>query len=371
VSVTVPPGVGDGTTLHLEGQGMPYYEGGPAGPLVLTIAIPAQASPLPLPQDSTDPTVTVSMPNAELPVGEDARVSPARPEAPGHLEPTVPASQVSESAPTLLATDATSLPTEVATPVRHTALPADMARSVTPPAVRPDAMIAAKPAKPGASRRFVLLGLAGLVIVALASGIVWFTAHQASPAGSITKFPLPTANSGPYGITGGPDGNLWFTENGSSKIGRITTSGSITEFPLPTTNSGPLEIAAGLDGNLWFTEEIYGNNQEIIGSKIGRITTSGSITEFPVPTANSGSAGITAGPDGNLWFTEEIYKGTGNNQEIIGSKIGRISPSGSITEFPLPGHGGIVPAEITAGPDGNLWFTEPGSNKIGRITSGK
>src|SRR5262249_28204680 len=42
VSVTVPAGVEDGTTLRLEGQGMPYYEGGPAGPLVLTIAISAE-----------------------------------------------------------------------------------------------------------------------------------------------------------------------------------------------------------------------------------------------------------------------------------------------------------------------------------------
>jgi serine/threonine protein kinase len=31
VSVTVPAGMSDGTTLRLEGQGMPYYEGGPAG----------------------------------------------------------------------------------------------------------------------------------------------------------------------------------------------------------------------------------------------------------------------------------------------------------------------------------------------------
>ncbi len=43
--------------------------------------------------------------------------------------------------------------------------------------LRPDAMVVVKPAKPSTSRRFVLLGLAGLVIVALTSGIAWFTAH--------------------------------------------------------------------------------------------------------------------------------------------------------------------------------------------------
>lgn len=28
------------------------------------------------------------------------------------------------------------------------------------------------------------------------------------------------------------------------------------------------------------------------------------ITEFPLPSAGSNPNGITAGPDGNLWFTE-------------------------------------------------------------------
>jgi eukaryotic-like serine/threonine-protein kinase len=104
VSITVPAGVGDRSILRLEGQGRPYYTGGPAGPLVLTIAIPAEARPLPRPQASTDPTV---------------RVPPARPEAPGHLKPTVPVSDVSETAPTVLATTTPSLPTEGATPARH------------------------------------------------------------------------------------------------------------------------------------------------------------------------------------------------------------------------------------------------------------
>jgi hypothetical protein len=107
VSVTVPAGIGDGTTIRLEGQGMPYYEGGPAGPLVLTIAILTEANPLPLPQDSMAPTVAVSRPNEELPAVDDLPLSAAL----GELEP---ASNASETASTVLATAATSLPTEEA-----------------------------------------------------------------------------------------------------------------------------------------------------------------------------------------------------------------------------------------------------------------
>jgi virginiamycin B lyase len=55
--------------------------------------------------------------------------------------------------------------------------------------------------------------------------------------------------------------------------------------------------------------------------------------------------------------------------EAYSHKIGRISTSSKITEFPLP----ILDSSwwITAGPDGNLWFTEWYGNKFGRITSGK
>src|SRR5438128_2059168 len=75
---------------------------------------------------------------------------------------------------------------------------------------------------------------------------------------TFNEYPLPTGNSQPYGITGGPDGSLWFTEQLGNKIGRITTAGVITEFPIPTSGAYPGDIAAGPDGNLWFTE-YYGN----------------------------------------------------------------------------------------------------------------
>ena len=45
-------------------------------------------------------------------------------------------------------------------------------------------------------------------------------------------------------------------------------------------------------------------------AKIGRMTPSGTLTEFPIPTANPGPGWITAGPDGNIWFTENLYSVT-------------------------------------------------------------
>ncbi len=127
---------------------------------------------------------------------------------------------------------------------------------------------------------------------------------------AFSEFLIPSPNSGPWGITAGPDGNVWFCEaaHGANNIGRITPAGSITEFPIPTANSGPNGITAGPDGNLWFTES---------AGKIGRISPAGVTTEFPIPTYSSGAYGITAGPDGNLWFTESA------------GKIGRITTAGA------------------------------------------
>jgi streptogramin lyase len=81
----------------------------------------------------------------------------------------------------------------------------------------------------------------------------------------------------------------------------------------------------------------------------------GTITEFPTPSRGSGPVGVSAGLDGNVWFTE-----------FAASKIGRVSPlTGAITEYAATGG----PARITLGPDGALWYTALSSAKIGRITT--
>ena len=71
---------------------------------------------------------------------------------------------------------------------------------------------------------------------------------------AITEFAIPTAKSNPEGITAGPDGNVWFTEQYAGKIGMINLATyAITEFAMPSS-SNPTGITAGPDGNLWFTE---------------------------------------------------------------------------------------------------------------------
>jgi eukaryotic-like serine/threonine-protein kinase len=107
VNVTVPAGMGNGSTLRLERQGMPYYEGGQSGPLVLTIAISPEVSSQSLMQDNSEPTVSISRPNARLLAVEDPSMSPAHSETPVSLEPTIPASHSSESASTILSTGGT------------------------------------------------------------------------------------------------------------------------------------------------------------------------------------------------------------------------------------------------------------------------
>ncbi len=142
---------------------------------------------------------------------------------------------------------------------------------------------------------------------------------------------------------------------------------TISEFSLPDPHFHPGDITVGPDGNLWFTT---------LGTKpqtgtIGHITPAGIVSEFSLPF-NSFSHSITAGPDGNLWFKEP-------------GKIGRITPAGTISEFPLSSssfvdtinwpatlYGSTGWGDITTGPDGALWFTEPTGTftrdgKIGRI----
>ncbi len=81
-----------------------------------------------------------------------------------------------------------------------------------------------------------------------------------------------------------------------------------------------------------------------------------SVYEFPAPRYAS-PVGITAGPDGNIWFTERDA-----------NEIGVMAQDGTVlAQYRVP-TANSAPEFITTGPDGNLWFTEWRAGKIARIT---
>ena len=204
-------------------------------------------------------------------------------------------------------------------------------------------------------------------------GNIWFTDEGAnavgrvSSSGALVEFPIPTASAAPAtGIAAGPDGNVWVTENATSKLASVTPAGIVTEHTLsaavctgPGGKGGGVShavgglagIAVGSDNNLW----VASSSTDLILS----VTTSASCAEFLLATG-SAPYSMTLGPDGNVWFTE-----------IGTNKIAKITTSGAVTEFQGFSNNALTAFDwITSGPDGNVWFTEQSSSKIAKIVPG-
>ncbi len=207
-------------------------------------------------------------------------------------------------------------------------------------------------------------------------GNIWFTAGgkvarvdlsrlagcQAAPATCITTFSISAGS-----VAAGPDGNVWCTLFGPSGIGRIDlsriagcetdSSKCLTAFATPS-GTNPDHPVAGPDGNIWFTDN---------GPKIGRVDlkalagcASGScITEFPVAAPFGNLADLTSGPDGALWFID-----------FSSNSVGRLSTAGQVTNQYAISTPGANAQRIRTGPDGSLWLTEDLANKIGRLPLG-
>ncbi len=131
------------------------------------------------------------------------------------------------------------------------------------------------------------------------------------------------------------------TSTGSS---RLTTSAS-------AILSGPggdflRSLVSGGDGNLWFIDE---TKSQVV--KFSMVTKSIAGT-FAIPPSSGSADQMILGWDGNVWFTR-------------GTSIDRVTPDGTITEFPIPSGG--RPTAILMSGDGNIWFTEPSSGKLGQL----
>jgi len=184
-------------------------------------------------------------------------------------------------------------------------------------------------------------------------GALWFLEANAM-VGRLTtdlKFTEYSACAGRcdlYGITAA-GGKLWIAEGHGGQILSMSTAGVVMDMRVPPTlGSGVFGITVGPDGNIWFTE---GST-----NKVGSMSLASVFGPELILSAASQPRGITPGPDGNLWFTE-----------YLGNRIGRATPMGKINEASVPTANAGLSGGITSGPDGNVWFTEPTGNKVARV----
>jgi virginiamycin B lyase len=147
-------------------------------------------------------------------------------------------------------------------------------------------------------------------------------------------------------------GNLWILDSKQNSVDRLTPSGAFTSYAIPTAQAQPLAIAAAPDGNLWFVETGVGAQPK---GKVAKVTPSGSITEFPLPgTMTGGPWQIAVANDGSVWFLELID----------GVHVGRLGTDGTFAEFRPAGAqflAGIAPADV------GVWLIDTNANMVWKM----
>ena len=163
-------------------------------------------------------------------------------------------------------------------------------------------------------------------------------------------------------LTSSPDGSFWIDDSSTTynKVMRVDADGTTTEFNLPTRpQTSPTDdtvfneqnVAVDSSGNAWVGLFEPGTPDDAVPD---RITPQGVISQFPIPGTDHWNIWLTTGPDGAVWFTDPGAR-----------EIGRVSLDGVITLYPVPDAGD---SQIIAGPDGALWINDYQNKKVGRIT---
>jgi streptogramin lyase len=174
----------------------------------------------------------------------------------------------------------------------------------------------------GSNRRLKALAVISLFLISVI--YAGFGGNLIKPVNGITNYTLtewtvPTANSGPYGMSLDTSGNCcWFLEFFGNKLAHLDpTTGTFQEWPLPTANAQPTGVTTTVFSGqmmVWGTE--FNANKVFVF-----YPSSNTFYEFTLPTTNSGPEYISIEPSGasvRAWVTEFGTSGTRNaNGEFI------------------------------------------------------
>lgn len=196
------------------------------------------------------------------------------------------------------------------------------------------------------------------------AGGAWFTSPgrvgHVSGGGTIETYAFPGA---PHSITTSPDGRVWFVEGAFDGYGDVVAMDPVTHrftyFEVPLgVYATIIDLATWADGQVAIL--IYQGAQSATkpaNYQLKRLDPATEVvTSDPSPPAPPPLSPIrfAAGPGVSLWQTYSPL-----------DQVRRLSTSKVLQTFTDPEVD--APAGVVTGPDGNVWFTSSGNDRIGRI----
>jgi len=162
---------------------------------------------------------------------------------------------------------------------------------------------------------------------------------------------LPTSESGPSALLLDDNGNMWFAEALSGRIGVVDSKTfEITEFAPDTPLDEPFALLFDKSGSLWIAEHI--------GPGITKFDpTLETFDHVKAPNPESLPFGMAIDKYDNIWFGQHVIDELGvydpYNDQLI--EVSIPTPE-SFTQF------------ITADDKGDIWFVEQRTKKLGVVS---
>lgn len=178
-------------------------------------------------------------------------------------------------------------------------------------------------------------------------GSVWFGTDlvigRITPAGQVEQYDINRA--GAFNLLNGPDGNVWFGCQFAAQVGKVTMDGQVSLYNI---NDTPMGMVFGTDNKLYVAQLTYYLAVVDLGGNVTEHSLTGAV---PYPPH--------VGPDGNVWFSGNPWQ-----SPTVSPFVGRITPNGILTEFPLSAY----PNGFLNGTDGTTMYMTMNTYRFGVVT---